>query len=63
MSNKEIPVRDSAFRSGSGVSTFLSFVRLEEALQITGELKPNEQISGVVITDYGIQYYIQKQEE
>jgi len=36
MSNKEIPVRDSAFRSGSGVSTFLSFVRLEEALQITG---------------------------
>ncbi len=63
MADKTIPVKDPDFRSGSGVSTFLSFARLEETLQATGELKTDEEISGVVVTDYGIQYYIQKKEE
>ena len=63
MADKEIPVKNPAFRRGEGLSTFMSFTRLEQALHATGELKPNEEIAGVVVTDYGIQYYIQKQEE
>ena len=62
MPNKEVALRNPNFHSGTGTSTFLSFFRLEETLRDAGELANNEELSGVVMTDYGIQYYIQKKE-
>jgi len=59
MANKVIKI-DPDFCTGSGVGCFLGWKRLEESLQKTGELAANEYISGLEVTDYGIQYYIKK---
>ncbi len=63
MTNITIPIKNPDFPAGSGVSTYMSYSRLEETLHETGELKPNEEVSGLVVSEYGIQIYIQKKED
>lgn len=59
MTNKVIKI-DIDFRAGSGVACVLGWKRVEETLQKTGELSADEHISGLEIDDYGIKYYIKK---
>lgn len=44
-------------RSGM-VTTFLTWDRLEEVFKKAGELATNEKLNKIVVSEHGIQYYI-----
>lgn len=54
-----IPVAPGATVSGGGVTNFMSWQRLEQALRQTGEVRPNERIEKVEVSDHGLQIYYQ----
>ncbi len=54
----DIPLKDG-FKSGSGVSKFTSWRRLEEILRKAGELNDNELVSGYKVDTQGIAFYLE----
>ena len=46
-----------------GITSFISWKRLEEELKKSGELKKNESIGGVVVSENGIQYFLSKKKK
>lgn len=61
MSDKKvIPLADPDFDGNSGVVSFISWHRLQDALRANGELREGERIAGYVIEDAGINFYIEK---
>ncbi len=62
MANKVIKI-DPDFRTGAGVSTLISYTRLEDVLRAAGELKPHLRVTGYHMDDFGISFYTTQKEK
>lgn len=56
MSNIEVRLQEKT----SCVTGYISWVRLDRHLQLSGELREGESIANLVADDGGIKYYVNK---
>lgn len=59
----ELFVSSENTRDPAGLSTFMSWERLEEVLRRDGQLRPDEKLATVVLGTRGIDFRLQRRED
>lgn len=61
MANKfDVPVSEPGFKSGSGVTTSISYEQLIEILRERGYIRKTEDVRGLMVEERGLTFYVER---